>query len=54
MAVPSLCPRRGFWLQAVFFAAGSVNVETAPIVAEMLGFKPELVMPHLRSRLGSL
>jgi hypothetical protein len=33
--------------RAIFFVAGTVDKGTAPIVAEMLGFNPELVMPHL-------
>lgn len=33
--------------KAVFFSAGSVDLSIAPVVAEMLGFQPELVMPQL-------
>ena len=33
--------------RAIFFVAGTVDKGTAPIVAEMLGFNPELVMPQL-------
>lgn len=33
--------------KAVFFSAGSVDLSTAPVVAEMLGFQPDLVMPQL-------
>lgn len=33
--------------KAVFFSAGSVDLSIAPVVAEMLGFQPDLVMPQL-------
>lgn len=33
--------------KAIFFVAGTVDKGTAPTVAEMLGFNPELVMPQL-------
>ena len=34
-------------LQAIFFNFGYMNPGRAPILAEMLGFNPELVMPQL-------
>lgn len=35
------------FLQSVFFTFGYMDPDRAPIVAEMLGFNPELVMPQL-------
>jgi len=37
--------------KAVFFSAGSVDLSVAPVVAEMLGFDPSLVMPQLITQL---
>ena len=39
--------------RAMFFAAGSSNLTTAPIIAEMLGFDPDLVMPNLLTQMAA-
>ena len=33
--------------KAVFFSAGSIDLSIAPIIAEIVGFDPDLVMPQL-------
>jgi hypothetical protein len=37
--------------KAVFFSAGAVDLSIAPVIAEMLGFQSELVMPQLVAQL---
>ena len=38
-------------LQALFFTYGVMEPSTASLVAEMLGFNPDLVMPQLHHEL---
>jgi hypothetical protein len=38
-------------LQEVFFRYGRMELGTADVVAEMLAFNPELVMPQLKFNL---
>ncbi len=38
-------------LQALFFTYGGMEPSTASLVAEMLGFNPDLVMPQLHHEL---
>lgn len=40
--------------KAVFFSAGSVDLSIAPVVAEMLGFQPDLVMPQLITQMQAM
>ena len=50
----SICKTRdpkGGVLQALFFTYGGMEPGTASVVAEMLGFNPELVMPQLHREL---
>ena len=37
--------------QVLFFTCGGMEPSTASIVAEMLGFNPDLVMPQLQREL---
>ena len=39
------------WWQALFFTYGGMEPKTASVMAEMLGFNPDLVMPQLQQQL---
>lgn len=39
--------------QIMFLTYGSMDYPTAGILAEMLGFNPDLVLPQLRAHLGA-
>ena len=41
-------------MQALFFTYGGIEPRTAALVAEMLGFNPDLVMPQLQQELKSV
>ena len=41
-------------LQALFYTYGGMEPDTASLVAEMLGFNPDLVMPQLRRELNAV
>ena len=38
-------------MQALFFTYGGMEPNTASVMAEMLGFNPDLVMPQLQQQL---
>ena len=38
-------------MQALFFTYGGMEPNTASVMAEMLGFNPDLVMPQLQREL---
>jgi hypothetical protein len=40
--------------RAVFLTAGSVDMAVAPVIAEMLGFDPALVMPQLLTQMAAV
>ena len=40
-------------MQALFFTYGGMEPSTASLVAEMLGFNPDLVMPQLQRELDA-
>ena len=41
-------------MQALFYTYGGMEPDTSSLVAEMLGFNPDLVMPQLRRELNAV
>ena len=52
VTVTRMCQTQGGkCLQALFFTYGGMEEGTAAVMAEMLGFNPDLVMPQLQQEL---
>ena len=47
-------PKMSTVLQALFYMYGGMEPDTASLVAEMLGFNPDLVMPQLQRELNAV